>query len=90
MLAVLALPEDGQQLPPPDNVLDLQQTFPSEVRSDERASGPLPGHPENRSQDTELEPWARILPACVARATTVPPTAWTVKMKVHKEQICNV
>lgn len=56
MLAVLALPEDGQQLPPPDNVLDLQQTFPSEVRSDERASGPLPGHPENRSRDTELEP----------------------------------
>lgn len=38
LLAVLALPEDGQQLPPPDNVLDLQRTAPVR-RGSRRASG---------------------------------------------------
>lgn len=28
LLAVLAFPEDGQQLPSPDDVLNLQQTWP--------------------------------------------------------------
>lgn len=57
VLAILALPEDGQQLPPPDNVLDLQQAFPSEVRSDKP---PTSSKDTQRigAPDTELEPWA--------------------------------
>lgn len=64
LLAILAFPEDGQQLPPPNNVLDLQQAFPKWGPSDERASCLLLGPPENGGPG--LGARAGVLPACVA------------------------
>lgn len=82
LLAVLAFPEDGQQLPPPYNVLDLQQTQPRRGLGGQRAPGssgaPAASRPRMHSQGPGVRP-----PPCLH-------TPQAVRMKMRKDQIRHV